>query len=75
MAKKIIKEPTIRRYRATCPICGCEFEFDTTDANWDLRTPHPTMWGGLICDEQKVCYVSCPTCKTTLSNMQTEIGV
>lgn len=31
MAKKIIKEPTIRRYKATCPICGCEFEFDTTD--------------------------------------------
>lgn len=32
MTKKIIKEPTIRRYEVTCPICKCEFEFDTMDA-------------------------------------------
>lgn len=32
MAKKITKEPNIKRYKAKCPICECEFEFDTTDA-------------------------------------------
>ena len=67
MAKKIIKEPTIRRYRATCPICDCEFEFDTTDADWYLNHQANKMWRDIECQ------VSCPTCKTTLTNMQTEI--
>lgn len=80
MAKKIIKEPTIRRYKATYPICGCEFEFefDTTDASWYKRVvndnPNPNYWG--INNTYHVvydCEVVCPTCNFRLENMQTEI--
>lgn len=69
MAIKIIKEPTIRRYKATCPICGCEFEFDTTDARWYIRTDDPLMNTRTKTD----CIISCPCCQTDLENKQTEI--
>lgn len=73
MAKKIIKEPTIRRYKATCPICGCEFEFDTTDASWSQKVinyPHGITsyaW------TEDVCGIACPCCQTWLEDKQTEI--
>lgn len=51
MAKKIIKEPTIRRYKATCPICGCEFEFDTTDFYFENKGMGTYR------------YVDCPKCE------------
>ena len=48
MAKKITKEPNIKRYKAKCPICECEFEFDATDANWHLNeVQNNEAWGGL----------------------------
>lgn len=75
MAKKITKEPTIRRYKATCPICGCEFEFDTTDAYWYVCEESKSDYYGIQTLLQTVinCEVVCPTCNTTLSNKQTEI--
>lgn len=76
MAKKIIKEPTIRRYKATCPICGCEFEFDTTDASWYERRvcANPNYWSSNMASLIEYdCNVQCPTCDFRLENMQTEI--
>lgn len=76
MAKKIIKEPTIRHYKANCPICGCEFEFDTTDANWHQEEVRDNShWGGVTAlpRTENVCRVQCPTCNTWLENKQTEI--
>lgn len=61
MAIKIIKEPTIRRYKATCPICGCEFEFDTTDARWH-------EYDGFL-----TCRVWCPTCDFCIEKREFEI--
>lgn len=75
MAIKITKEPTIKRYKAKCPICGCEFEFDTTDANWYLNEVRPyDTWGGLSETTIKVdCRVSCPACNMCIENKQTEV--
>lgn len=77
MAKKIIKEPTIRRYKATCPICGCEFEFDTTDASWSQRVVNNNEYysRGIpsITRTVNVCKIACPCCQMWLENKQTEI--
>lgn len=75
MAKKITKEPNIKRYKAKCPICECEFEFDTTDANWYLRsTTNANSWGVLSSTLSHIeCSVRCPTCDTVIEDMQTEI--
>ena len=75
MAKKIIKKPTIRRYKATCPICGCEFEFDTTDASWYIMTETTASpYGALMNTKTKTdCRIACPCCQTWLENKQTEI--
>nr|DAN28978.1 MAG TPA: DNA-directed RNA polymerase subunit [Caudoviricetes sp.] len=75
MAKKITREPNIKRYKAKCPICECEFEFDTTDANWHLNeVQNDGAWGGLRNTITRVdCTVRCPTCGTVIENQQTEI--
>lgn len=75
MAKKITKDPNIKRYKAKCPICECEFEFDTTDASWYLNEVRADeMWGGLSKTITKTdCRVMCPTCNTWIENKQTEI--
>ncbi len=75
MAKKIIEEPKIKRYKAKCPICECEFEFDTTDANWHIRELRPNnVWGDLGNTVTRIdCNVQCPKCNTWIENMQTRI--
>lgn len=75
MAKKITKEPNIKQYKAKCPVCGCEFEFDTTDANWYINeVQSDNAWGGLCTTmTQTDCSVRCPACDTVLENKQTEI--
>ena len=75
MAKKITKEPNIKRYKAKCPICECEFEFDATDANWHLNeVQNNEAWGGLRTTvTQTDCSVQCPACDTRVENRQTEI--
>lgn len=75
MAKKIIKEPTIRHYSATCPICGCEFEFETTDARWHIRQSVSADYHAqrLTMQSNISCSVWCPSCDTCLEDMQTEI--
>ena len=64
MAKKITKEPNIKRYKAKCPICECEFEFDTTDAEWHIDECMNDF--GKVWRTDTRCIVDCPTCKTTL---------
>lgn len=64
MAKKITKEPNIKRYKAKCPICECEFEFDTTDAEWDIDEYEDDF--GKVWRNDPHCFVDCPKCKTTL---------
>lgn len=75
MAKKITKEPNIKRYKVRCPICECEFEFVTTDARWYLNEVRDdNVWGGLRTTvTQTDCNVQCPTCDTWIENRQTEI--
>lgn len=75
MAKKITKEPNIKRYKAKCPICECEFEFDTTDAKWYLdEEQNDGGWGDLPNTITRVdCTVRCPACYTVIENKQTEI--
>lgn len=64
MAKKISKEPNIKRYKAKCHICECEFEFDTTDAEWQIKEYKDNF--GEVYHIDKLCSVICPNCKTTL---------
>lgn len=64
MAKKITKEPKIKRYKAKCPICECEFEFDTTDAEWNIEEETDAIGNVWRIDTR--CIVDCPNCKTTL---------
>ena len=64
MAKKITKEPNIKRHKAKCPICECEFEFDTTDAEWDIDEYENDF--GEVWRIDTGCIVDCPKCKTTL---------
>lgn len=68
MAKKITKEPNIKRYKAKCPICECEFEFYTTDAEWDIEEETDAI--GNVCRTDTRCIVDCPTCKTTLNKCE-----
>lgn len=64
MAKKITKEPNIKWYKVKCPICECEFEFDTTDAEWDIDEYENDF--GEVWRIDTRCIVDCPKCKTTL---------
>lgn len=75
MAIKITKKPTIKRYKAKCPICGCEFEFDTTDANWQSNLKQDNNTYGYYAEPQKIvkCYINCPICRTYIEDKQTEI--
>lgn len=52
MAISIIKEPENKKTTVTCPVCGCEFEFDIQDAEWE------STYGGYL-----VYHVRCPYCK------------
>lgn len=36
MSMKITKEPTVKRLKSKCPVCGCEFEFSPKDARWSV---------------------------------------
>lgn len=66
MAKKITKEPNIKRYKAKCPICECEFEFDTTDAEWEIDEYKYEDGFGEVWRTDIRCIVDCPKCKTAL---------
>lgn len=43
MSINITKEGTIPHYKGHCAVCGCEFEFDHTDAysNYEIRIDCP----------------------------------
>lgn len=64
MVKKITKEPNIKRYKAKCPICECEFEFDTTDAEWHIEEYEDGC--GEVYHTNTLCIIDCPNCKTSL---------
>lgn len=75
MTKKIKKEPTIRQYEVTCPICKCEFEFDTTDASWSANAVYDPDCFGVPQRKKTIvnCRVECPICGTWIENKQKEI--
>ena len=56
MSIKIIKEGKLTKFTKTCPDCGCEFEYDTTDLHTDYSiclTSYPAQYN---------TYVICPCC-------------
>lgn len=55
--KKILNGPTI--WRAKCPVCDCEFEYDTSEA---FRVYYKSNR-----DIYKV--VQCPNCKTYINHL------
>lgn len=57
MAIKIIKEGKVTKFTKTCPDCGCEFEYETSDLHTDYSvglTTNPCQYN---------TYVICPCCK------------
>lgn len=53
---KIIKEGKIKKFKKTCPDCGCEFEYEASDLITDRSvclTTYPPQYG---------TYVVCPCC-------------
>lgn len=54
--KKILNGPTV--WRAKCPVCDCEFEYDTSEA---FR-----VYDKLNSDMFKV--IQCPNCKTHIKH-------
>lgn len=62
MAIKIIKEGKLENYRftKTCPICGCEFEYELCDLKKEYDysvclTTYPAQY-------RYIRYVECPCC-------------
>lgn len=55
--KKILNGPTI--WRAKCPVCDCEFEYDTSEA---FRV-YDKLNSGIL----KV--IQCPNCKTYINHL------
>lgn len=53
---KIIKEGKITRFKKTCPDCGCEFEYETSDLIPDYSVCLTTF------PSQYSTYVICPCC-------------
>lgn len=53
---KIIKEGKITRFKKTCPDCGCEFEYETSDLITDYSVCLTTS------PSQYSTYVICPCC-------------
>lgn len=70
---KITKEPTIKRLKSKCPVCGCEFEFSPNEAKWDIRNRESDL--GRILDVIVYCNVKCPYCGTHLSNYEKVEGL
>lgn len=59
---KVIKEGKLERFKKTCPICGCEFEYDISDLYKEYNrsivfTTYPAKY-------QYKRYVNCPCCGT-----------
>ena len=60
MAIKIIKEGKIKKFRKTCPDCGCEFEYEASDLSTDYSvclTTYPPKY---------TTYIVCPCCRKHL---------
>lgn len=56
MSIKIIKEGKVKKFTKTCPDCGCEFEYETSDLHIDYSvglTTNPVQYS---------TYVICPCC-------------
>lgn len=65
---KITKEPTVKRLKSKCPVCGCEFEFSPNDARWSVAKFKDVY--GLTTETEVSCEVECPYCGTCLSNYE-----
>lgn len=56
--KKILNGPTV--WRAKCPVCDCEFEYDTSEA---FR-----VYDKSNSDSYKV--IQCPNCKSYINHLE-----
>ena len=54
--KKILNGPTV--WRAKCPICDCEFEYDTSETTRIYDKTNSSVFR----------VVQCPNCKTNLKH-------
>lgn len=54
--KKILNGPTV--WRAKCPCCDCEFEYDTSETTWIYDKTNSSVFR----------VVQCPNCKTNLKH-------
>lgn len=54
--KKILNGPTV--WRAKCPICDCEFEYDTSETTRIYDKANSSVFR----------VVQCPNCKTNLKH-------
>lgn len=68
MGMKITKEPTTKRLKSKCPVCGCEFEFSPNEAEWEIIN-HEDSCGNILVTTV-CCNVKCPYCGTHLQNYE-----
>lgn len=55
--KKILNGPTV--WRAKCPVCDCEFEYDVSET---IKVYDTTL------DVFRI--ISCPSCKTNIKHLE-----
>lgn len=68
MSIKITKEPTVKRLKSKCLVCGCEFEFSPKDARWSVTELNDVY--GNTTKTEVTCKIECPCCGTYLSNYE-----
>ena len=63
---KIIKHGNVPRATATCPVCGCEFEYEKQDVEEEYA-----FTGQVI---MKKYFIRCPECGTHVSSDLTSLN-
>lgn len=59
--KKILNGPTV--WRAKCPVCDCEFEYDVSET---IKVYNKTVYDKTALDVFRI--ISCPGCKTNIKH-------
>ena len=59
---KVIKEGKLERFKKTCSVCGCEFEYDISDLYKEYN--HSLAFTTYPVKHQYKRYVNCPCCGT-----------
>ena len=64
--KKILNGPTV--WRAKCPVCDCEFEYDTSETFWVYNKSGDYF--RIVQSGDYFRIVQCPNCKTNLKHSE-----